>query len=149
MVGTPDRRAGRLEEEEILFDDRSGEGDTEDERSMRYQDGAFRMVDGVKTFDPRLVDRDDHAIVDALTHNLAETSYEELTYTGNQVTDIVVWETVGKTKKIRETSLTYTGNKVTTEVNKQYDGAGVLTQTVTSTYTYTGNKLTSVSHVES
>ena len=53
MPRTPDRRAGRLEEEEILFDDRTADGDPTDERAMRYVNGSWRMKDAAGVFDPR------------------------------------------------------------------------------------------------
>lgn len=49
---TPDRRAGRLEEEEILLDDLTGEADPEDERTIRYKGGRFRLVDLGGDFNP-------------------------------------------------------------------------------------------------
>ena len=149
MVGTPDRRAGRLEEEEILLDDLTAEADPEDVRSIRYTDDAFRFVDGTATFDPRLVDRDDHEVIDSLTHAPAEDGYEEFTYIGNVIADVILWQTVAKLLKIREWNYTYTANKVTTEVIKQYDEAGSLLKTLTLTFAYTGNKLASTTYVVS
>jgi hypothetical protein len=52
MAPTPDRRGGPLYEEEIIFDDRTPDADPEDERTMRYKDGRFRMVDVGGDFDP-------------------------------------------------------------------------------------------------
>lgn len=54
MARTPDRRTGRLEEEEILFDDRSSDGDPTDTRALRYTDGAFRAKDAQGVFNLRL-----------------------------------------------------------------------------------------------
>ncbi len=53
MSRTADRFPGTREEEEILFDDRTGDGDPTDERAMRYLGGDFRMKDSIGVFNPR------------------------------------------------------------------------------------------------
>ncbi|MHA2404787.1 MAG: hypothetical protein ACXADH_17455 [Candidatus Kariarchaeaceae archaeon] len=90
-----------------------------------------------------------HRPLDQLVHNIAETSYEELTYTGNQLDSVIIWTNSGKTVKIRETSYTYSGSRPATETIIQYDGAGaVITgETLTGTYTYSGNKLDNIDWV--
>jgi len=90
-----------------------------------------------------------HRNEDQLVHDIAETSFEEFTYTGNKVMSIVIWTTAGKTQKIRETLFTYTGNKVATVTTKQYDGAGTLIvgETLTETYSYSGNQVADVTAV--
>ena len=92
-----------------------------------------------------------HRNLDQLVHAIAETSFEEVSYTGNKVDSIIVWTTVGKTQKIREELFTYTGNQVTTIVTKQYDAAGTLIvgETMTETLSYTGNKLDDITRVMS
>jgi len=50
---TPDRAEGRLVEEEILFDDRTADGDPADERALRYTDGAFKAKDAAGVFNLR------------------------------------------------------------------------------------------------
>lgn len=82
-----------------------------------------------------------HRALDQLVHNVAEDSYEEYTYSGNQVTSIVVWEDNTKAKKIREELFTYSGNKVTQIVTKHYDSGGSLVETLTEDFTYSGNKV--------
>jgi hypothetical protein len=88
-----------------------------------------------------------HKTLDQLVHNIAETSYEEYIRSGNQVTDIIIWTDSGKTTKIREENFTYSAGKISTIVTKQYDGAGVLAETLTDTYNFTGNQLTSIDRV--
>lgn len=90
-----------------------------------------------------------HEGLDTLTHDIVETSFEEYLYSGNKVTDIIIWTDNGKTQKVRESSFTYTGSKVTTIVLKQYDGAGALKDTVTETLSYTGNQLDDIDRVNS
>lgn len=88
-----------------------------------------------------------HRALDQLVHLIAENAYTEYTYSGNQVTDEIMWTDSGKTIKIRETNFTYTGNKVNTEAIKQYNAVGALLETLTKTYTFTGNKVTSINEV--
>jgi hypothetical protein len=90
-----------------------------------------------------------HESLDTLTHDINETSYEEITYSGNKVSTVIVWETSAKLKKIREEIYSYSGSKVSQVVIKQYDGSGVLKQTLTDTYTYSGAKISSIDHVRS
>lgn len=90
-----------------------------------------------------------HEALDTLTHAIAETSYEEVTYSANKISAITVWETDSKLKKIREELYTYTGSKITQIVTNQYDGAGVVSQTVTETVTYDGVKIASIDRVKS
>ena len=82
-----------------------------------------------------------HRSLDQLVHGIAETSFDEVIRTGNQVTDVITWTSNLKTLKIRESTFTYTGNQVTTVVTKQYDGAGVVVETITETIAYTGNQV--------
>jgi hypothetical protein len=90
-----------------------------------------------------------HRPLDQLVHNIAETSYEELVYTGNQLDAIIIWTNSGKTIKIRENLYTYASGRPATETIKQYDGAGaVITgETLTGTYTYSGNQLQNIDWV--
>ena len=91
-----------------------------------------------------------HRVLDQLVHDVAETSFTEVVYSGNQVTDVIIWTDSGKTQKIREESYTYTGNKVTTVVTKQYDGSGTLIPTIgtyTETITYSGARVESITGV--
>jgi hypothetical protein len=85
-----------------------------------------------------------HKDLDQLVHDIAETSYTEVTYTSNRPTDIIIWTSVAKATKIRECNLTYTGGLVTTAVTKQYDGSGVLVETLTSTPSYTGGIINNI-----
>lgn len=88
----------------------------------------------------------EHRNLDQLVHDIAEDSFEEVTYTGNKVTKLTVWTDAGKTVKIRETSVTYTGNQPTSIQTIQYDAAGVAMagETMTETISYSGSQITSI-----
>ena len=88
-----------------------------------------------------------HRSLDQLVHNISETSYYEITRTGNQVTNETWWATSSKLKKIREVDYTYTGNLLSQSSTKQYDSSGSLLSTYTETYTRTGNVITSINGV--
>lgn len=88
-----------------------------------------------------------HRLLDQLTHELDEDYYEEYTYNGAKIQDVIVWTTVGKTTKIREYNYTYSGYRVTTETIKQYDSGGSLAETLTLTYAYSGAKISNVTAV--
>ena len=89
-----------------------------------------------------------HDDLDDLTHNLAESYYEEFTYTGSKVSGIVVWTNISKVLKVRETLLSYSGSKVLQEVNIQYDALGAEKQRLTATYSYSGSSISSITVVE-
>lgn len=126
------------------------DADPTNEGQIGYRAGAFRMKDSAGVFDPRSggggISEAQHRSLDQLVHLIAETSYEELEYTGNRVDAVRIWTDSGKTVKIREEELTYTGNKVTQIVTKQYN-AGVLVETLTETLNYTGNTLNYIDKV--
>ena len=88
-----------------------------------------------------------HRDVDQLVHLIAEDSFLELTYSGNNVQDAITWTDNGKTIKIREVNITYTGNKATTVVTKQYNAVGALVETYTETIAYSGQKVDTVTGV--
>ena len=139
---------GQSNVEDLNLVDTSG-GGALDERDLSYRDGSFVLQDSTGAFDPRLVDRADHASIDDLVHGLAEDSYQEITRTAGAVTSVVVWTDSGKTVKIRETTITRSGGQVSQTVEEQYDGAGLLIQTLTSTFTRVSGQVTSVDVVES
>lgn len=112
-------------------------------------DSAYVVVrtgDGTGSNDA--VSRGAHEVLDSLVHDLAETSYEEVTRTSGLVTSVIVWTDSGKTQKVRELTITRSGGRVSVFVRKQYDGTGGLVQTVTSTITRSGGRVASIDHVE-
>jgi len=106
---------------------------------------TFRVADGSGASDA--LSRGAHEALDSLVHELAETSYEEVTRLGGLVTDVIVWTDSGKTIKVREMNLTRASGRVSVIVRKQYN-AGVLVQTMTSTITRSGGHVASIDHVE-
>lgn len=91
-----------------------------------------------------------HEALDSLVHEIAETSYVQVGRTGGRVTSIVVWETVGMLKKIRETLITRASGQVSVVVEKQFDSAGVVVvgQTLTHTVSRSGGQVGSIASVE-
>ena len=87
-----------------------------------------------------------HRSLDQLVHEVAESSFDQVVYTGNRVDAIITWTSSGMTTKIREELYTYTGNKITQIVTKQYNGAGVLItgETMTEVIAYTGSQVTDI-----
>lgn len=90
-----------------------------------------------------------HRDLDQLVHNIAENSFTEYVRSGNRITDLIIWETSSKIKKIREENYTYLNNRISTIVIKQYDGTGTLItgETLTNTYNYTGGQVVSIDSV--
>jgi hypothetical protein len=85
-----------------------------------------------------------HRSIDQLVHNIAEDSYEEITYSGIFATSVTVWTDSGKTTKIREEQYTYLGSKPQTGTIIQYDETGTEVERINETYNYTGGKITSI-----
>lgn len=92
-----------------------------------------------------------HEALDTLVHNLAETMWTEVVRSSGRVTDVIVWETSAKLKKVRETSITRLSGQVSTIVVKQYDAAGVVVanQTLTHTITRSSGQVASIDTVQS
>jgi len=88
-----------------------------------------------------------HRLLDQLVHDIAETSYYEITRSGVQVTSEIWWTDSGKTKKIRSIDYTYTGSKVTQSITKQYDTLGNVCETLTESYTYIGSNIVSINSI--
>lgn len=90
----------------------------------------------------------EHEALDTLVHEIDETSFDEVTYSGNKAMSYIVWTSAAKTLKIREEQYTYSGNKVSQVVTTQYDGVGAVEMTMAETYTYSGSKVTSVTRTK-
>lgn len=89
-----------------------------------------------------------HELLDRLTHEINESSYDEVVYSGNKVTGYIVWTSAAKTTKVREEQYTYSGRKVSQLVTIQYDGSGVEKERLTEVYAYSGNKVTSITRTK-
>lgn len=93
------------------------------------------------------ITKSQHEIFDTLDHNLSENSFAEFTYTGKNLTSVIIYTSVTKTLKIRESTFTYTGKNLTGIVIEQFDGAGVVLVTLTKTLAYSGKNLISITVV--
>jgi hypothetical protein len=94
------------------------------------------------------ITEDDHENFDTLVHEIAETSYEEITRTSGRVTSVIIWETSAKLKKVRETTITRAAGQVSVVIEEQYDAAGALKKTLTGTITRVGGKVSSIDWVK-
>jgi hypothetical protein len=152
MGRTPDRHPGEdtLVDVGAIFTEQSV--DPPDVGTIRYVSGALKGRDATGVFNLRTggggITEAQHEVIDSLVHELAETSYLEVTRSAGQVTDVIVWETAAKLKKIRETNVTRTAGQASVVVEKQYDGAGVLKQTLTHTITRSSGQVASIATVE-
>jgi len=94
---------------------------------------------------------DEHEVLDTLVHDLAENSFEELTYSSGRVVNSTVWTDATKVTKIRETQIAYGGGLfgrlVSEVIDIQYDAAGVELYRLTTTLTYTLNRVQTISTV--
>lgn len=151
MGVTPDRFPGSREEDELVL--RPATEDPATEGALRYVNGAWRLVDGSGVFDPRTggsgLTPAQHNALDQLVHDVTESCFYEIAYSGNRITTETWWTDATKTTKVREIGYTYSGSLVTTETWRQYDGAGVEVEALTITYTYSGNRVVSATYVRS
>lgn len=148
MPRTPDRFPGEREEEGILLEPSAVVPTTNGE--FRYVTGVgFRFYEeGVETgLSGSGITANQHLDLDQLVHDIAETSYLEVTRSGGQVTDVIIYTDSGKTTKIREVNITRTLGQVSQVVTKQYDGGGSLVQTLTQTITRSGGQVASIDAV--
>jgi hypothetical protein len=149
MPRTPDRTPGESLEEGTVYDNRPPGEEPTSAGGVRYVDGSFSFRDSLGLFNPRSggsgITEPQHKALDTLVHDLAEDNYTELTYTGQDLTSVIVWETAAKLKKIREATLSYTGDDLTQVIEKQYDAAGTtVVEEITSTLAYSSGDLISV-----
>ena len=146
MPLTPDRRPGALEEDEGINLTPQAVAPTVN-GELRYvagtgfrffEEGVAKGLTGTGITEPQ------HENLDTLTHWIAETGYEENTYSGNNLTNTTTWTSPAKTTKVREEQLTYSGGKVQQIVSIQYNAVGVETYRVTEVMTYSGSKISSI-----
>jgi hypothetical protein len=149
---TPDRSDGPRRETKIIFEDAAS---AENPGELAYDGSSFQMRDATGPFNPRSggsgLTEGQHENLDTLVHEIAETCWTEVVRSLGRVTDIIVWETSAKLKKVRETNITRSGGQVDTIVTKQYDAAGVLiaNQTITRTVTRSSGQVASIDAVQS
>jgi hypothetical protein len=95
-----------------------------------------------------------HETLDTLTHDIVEDSYDEVTYSGTpaKVQQVITWDSIAMTLKIREQQYSYTGTRVTEIIDTQYDSFGTASYHITSSITYLnpiGNKVASITRTRS
>lgn len=88
-----------------------------------------------------------HKALDQLVHNIAETSYEEITRVNGVVSSIILWVTSAKIQKIREEIFTRTSGLISIIVKKQYNAVGNLIETLTGTISRTGSVVDTIDWV--
>jgi hypothetical protein len=91
-----------------------------------------------------------HEALDTLVHDVAETSYVEVTRASGQVSNVTVWETAAKLKKVREAAVTRASGQVSVVVETQYDAAGlaIAGQVLTHTVTRSSGQVASIATVQ-
>lgn len=149
MPRTPDRFSGVREEEAIQLEDTGTQPTNPGE--IRYSDGAFSFRDAAGLVeDIRSVvaglDALTHRAVDQLVHDIAETSFMEVTRSLGKVSAITYWTDPGKTEKIRETNITRSSGQVSVVVVKQYN-EGSLVETLTGTINRADGRVVSMDWV--
>jgi len=86
-----------------------------------------------------------HEILPSLVHNIAQDSITDFVYSDGQLSEAVVWKSVARTEKIKESLFSYTGPDLTEAIIKQYDAAGIVVKyTLTKTFSYLGGELVSI-----
>lgn len=91
----------------------------------------------------------DHETIDTLVHNLAENAWDELIYTGKDLTSLTVWTSPSKLLRIRDSTFTYTGKNLTGVVTRQFASDGITVAfTLTKTLVYSGKNLIEVTSVK-
>ena len=142
---TPDRFPGIRYDEAIKFINNT---DATEEGEILYDGSSFVMHDSSGPFNPRSgsggIDEQQHRDLDTLTHELDESSYDEITYTNRKISNITTWDSSSKNVKVREYQLTYSGRKLTKAVMIQYDPSGSIKEKITEEYSYYGRRIVSV-----
>ena len=85
-----------------------------------------------------------HRLLPQSTHWIDQNSYDEITRSRGKVTLVVTWESPLRLRKIREETITRTSGHVSQLVTKNYNGSGVLHETLTEVFTRTGSRVTSI-----
>jgi hypothetical protein len=160
MGRTPDRRPGRLVEEEVLMEDQGAGNDPTDAGAFRYVDGAFRFKDATGIFDPRSggggITESQHENLDTLAHEVAESGSLHVTRDAQNRIQAATYRVSSSpsSTKIREATVTRDGQgRISQVVETQFDGSGnaITGQTLTKTIVRDGTtgKISRVDVVQS
>lgn len=150
MPATPDRKPGRLEEDDEVFFVPNPTPPSE-AGAFNYNGTSFQMRDATGVFDPRtggsgltpaqheVLRQLIHFIDDGPAEGFPSGSYKETTPSGPFPTSEIWWESSAKLKKIVSLDTTWTGATITQEVWKIYDTDGsTVLATVTDVIAYSG-----------
>lgn len=85
-----------------------------------------------------------HRILPSSNHWIDQDSYDEIIRSGDKTTQVVTWDSPLKTRKIREEVLTRIGGVVSQLVTSNYNGSGILHETLTEVFTRTGGRVVSI-----
>jgi hypothetical protein len=85
-----------------------------------------------------------HRLLPQSTHWIDQNSYDEVTRSGGKVTSVVTWESPSKVRKIREELITRISGYVSQLVTLNYDGSGVLHETLTEVFTRTSGRVVNI-----
>lgn len=94
-------------------------------------------------------DETEHENLDTLTHFLTEDSYDEVIYAGSpvKISQIITWDSVAKTSKIKEQTYSYTSTRVTEIIEAQFNALGNVKYAISESISYvnpSGNKIANI-----
>lgn len=125
-----------------------------DESVRIYRDGDDMMfMDVINSTPVTLSDllsgssgmtEEQHRLLPSSNHWIDENSYDEVTRSGGKTVQVVTWDSPLKTRKIREEVITRTGGLVSQVVTSNYNGSGILHETLTEVITRTGGRVTNI-----
>jgi hypothetical protein len=132
----------------LVLDDASNR----DEAVRIYRDGDdMRFMDAIISTPCTLSDllaggmtEEQHRLLPSSNHWIDQDSYDEITRSGGKTTQVVTWDSPLKTRKIREEVITRTGGLVSQLVTSNYDGSGILHETLTEVITRTGGRVVNI-----
>lgn len=85
-----------------------------------------------------------HQLLPSSNHWIDQNSYDEITRSGGKTTQVVTWDSPLKTRKIREEVITRIEGLVSQLVTSNYNGSGILHETLTEVVTRTGGRVVSI-----
>jgi len=85
-----------------------------------------------------------HRMLPSSNHWIDQDSYDEIIKSGDKTIQVVTWDSPLKTRKIREELLTRTGGVVSQLVTNNYNGSGILHETLTEVFNRTGGRVVSI-----
>lgn len=96
------------------------------------------------------ITEEEHEVLDTITHDLVENSYDEATYAGNKITNLTTYTDAGKTTKIREEQVSYDiFGRATQAITIQYDSGGSESYRITENITYQLGRIKSITRTRS